>query len=156
MVISCAVIFRGSRKKALLLLLISIGFVLIGAWMITEMPILGWLWIAFFGLGIPASLVMLSPNSTYLKVDDDGIDLVTMFRHLKLQWADVDGFRMASIHGTKMIAVEYSLQYTKQSTARAVASTLSGMEGAIADHYSAPLEQVLQTLNEWKARHGRR
>jgi hypothetical protein len=29
------------------------------------------------------------------------------------------------------------------------------MEGAIADHYTVPLEQVLQVLNDWKVRHGR-
>lgn len=35
------VIFRGSLKKALMLLLISIGFVVLGAWAITEEPIIG-------------------------------------------------------------------------------------------------------------------
>jgi hypothetical protein len=54
-----------------------------------------------------------------------------------------------------MIAIDYSPEYAKQKAGRAVAFALSGMEGAIADHYTAPLEQVLQTLNEWKARHGR-
>ena len=149
------VIFRGSPKKALMLLVISIGFVVLGAWLTTEQPVPGWLCIAFFGLGIPASLLMLRPNSTYLKLDADGIDIVSMSRHLKLKWSEVDAFRIARIHGAKMIAIDYSAEYTKQKAGRAVALALSGMEGAIADHYSAPLEQVLQTLSEWKARHGR-
>ena len=92
-----------------------------------EHPVLGWLCVAFFGLGIPASLFMLRPNSTYLRLDADGLDVVSMSRH--------------------------SVEYTRQKTGRAVALALAGMEGAIADHYSAPLEQVLQTLTEWKARH---
>lgn len=91
-------------------------------------PFLGWSCIAFFGLGIPASLLV--------------------------KWSDIDAFRMASIRGAKMIAIDYSAEYTKQKAARAAASALAGMEGAIADHYSAPLEKVLQTLHEWKARHG--
>ena len=148
-------IFRGSLKKALLLLVISIGFVILGAWLTTETPLLGGLCVAFFGLGIPASLIMMRPNSTYLKLDADGIEIVSMSRHLKLKWSDVEAFRMASIHGAKMIAIDYSAEYTRQKAARAVASALSGMEGAIADHYRASLEQVLQTLNEWKARHQR-
>jgi hypothetical protein len=149
------VIFRGSLKKALMLLLISVGFVGLGAWAITEEPIIGWLCIAFFGLGIPASLLMMRPGSTYLKLDADGIDIVSMWRHCKLKWREVDGFRLGSIHGAKMIAIDYSPEYTKQKAGRAVASALAGMEGAIADHYNVPLEQVLQTLNDWKARHGR-
>ena len=149
------VIFRGSLRKALVLLLISIGFVILGAWATTERPIIGWLCIAFFGLGIPASLLMMRPNSTYLKLDADGIDIVSMSRHHKLKWSEVDAFRMTSIRGAKMIAIDYSSEYTKQKAGRAVASALSGMEGAIADHYTVPLEQVLQVLNDWKVRHGR-
>jgi hypothetical protein len=148
------VIFRGSVRKALIVLLISIGFVVLGAWATAERPILGWLCIGFFGLGIPASLLMMRPNSTYLKLDADGIDVVSMWRHHKLEWSDLDGFRMASIHGARMIAIDYSSAYTKQKAGRALASALSGMEGAIADHYTVPLEQVLQALNDWKARHG--
>ena len=148
-------IFRGSPKKALMLLVISIGFVVLGAWLTAESPVLGWLSIAFFGLGIPASLVMLRPNSTYLKLDADGIHVVSMSRHLKLKWSEVDAFRIARIHGAKLIAIDYSAEYKKQRAGRSVASILSDMEGAIADHYTAPLEQVLQTLTEWKARHGR-
>jgi hypothetical protein len=138
-----------------MVLVISIGLVVLGAWLANERPVLGWLSIAFFGLGIPASLLMLRPNSTYLKLDADGIDIVSMSRHLKLKWSEVDAFRIAHIHGAKMIAIDYSAEYTKQKAGRAVAFVLSRMEGAIADHYTAPLEQVLQTLNEWKARHGR-
>ena len=38
----------------------------------------------------------------------------------------------------------------------AVAENLSGMEGAIANSYNAPLADVLETLNEWQARYGTR
>jgi hypothetical protein len=61
---------------------------------------------------------------------------------------------MASIHGYKMIAIEYSLDCTRQRTGRVMASALAGMEGAIADHYSAPIEEILEALNAWRARHG--
>jgi hypothetical protein len=83
------VVFRGSLKKALMVLLISVGFVVLGAWATTERPVIGWLCIAFFGLGIPASLLMMRPNSTYLKLDADGIDIVNMWRHFKLKWSEV-------------------------------------------------------------------
>jgi hypothetical protein len=36
-----------------------------------------------------------------------------------------------------------------------LASNLSGMEGAIANSYNAPLDEVLRTLNEWRARYNR-
>ena len=58
------VIFRGSPKKAVTILVISIGFVILGAWLTTERPLLGW--VSIFGLGIPASLLMMLQGDAQL------------------------------------------------------------------------------------------
>jgi hypothetical protein len=73
-------VFRGSFRKVLLLLAISIAFVAIGLWMTSERPVLGWLCAGFFALGIPASLFMMRHNSTYLRLTDKGIEIVKSWR----------------------------------------------------------------------------
>jgi hypothetical protein len=147
-------IFKASLKKALLLLAISVCFVVLGIWLTTERPILGWLCVGFFGLGIPASLLMMRPIATYLRLDEQGFEIVAMSRRTAFKWSDVEGFYVGSIRGAKMIGIAFSPEYTKQRAGRAIASALSGMEGAIADSYNAPIEEVCRTLNEWKARFG--
>lgn len=146
--------FKRSIKKALLLLLMAVCLVALSWWMTTEKPILGWVGVVFFGLGIPVSLLMLRPNTTYLRLTQEGFDIVAMSRASTYKWADVEGFHIGQIRGAKMVGIVFSHAYEKQRSARAVASALGGMEGAIADNYTAPVEVVCATLNEWKARSG--
>jgi len=148
-------IFKASRKKALMILAISIGFVVLGVWLAPENPIIGWLCVGFFGLGIPVSLLMMRPNSAYLKLTPEGIEIVAAYRTTRIKWSEVEGFYVGSISGAKIIGVAYSPEYQKQEAGRAVASALSGMEGAIADSYTASIEDVCRTLNDWKARFDR-
>lgn len=142
--------FRASRKKALLLFLGSLCFVAIGVWMTSEKPVLGWVCAAFFGLGVPVSLLMLLPGAMYLRLDADGFEMGTFFRKHKTRWMDVARFELGTIRGTKMIAIAYTQAYQKQRLGRALASSLAGMEGAIPNSYDAPLDQILASLNAWK------
>jgi hypothetical protein len=149
--------FRASRSKAVLLLLGSLAFVAIGYFLRAEKPFIAWACMIFFGLGIPLSLFMMfSPNSIYLRLDQEGFEMGSFAKKTRIKWTDVAGFELASIRGAKMIAIIYAPHYEGQKIGRAVAENLSGMEGAIANSYNAPLTEVLKTLNEWRAKHGRR
>jgi hypothetical protein len=55
-----------------------------------------------------------------------------------------------------MIAIVYAPHYEGQKIGRAIAENLSGMEGAIPNNYNAPLDELLETLNEWRVRYGTR
>ena len=149
--------FRASRMKAVWLLLASVAFVAIGYFMRIEKPFIGWACIVFFGLGIPLSLVMMfSPNSMYLRLDEEGFEMGSFLKKTRIRWTDVAGFELGSIRGAKMIAIIYAPHYEGQQMGRAVAENLSGMEGAIPNNYEAPLDELLRTLNDWQQRYGRR
>jgi hypothetical protein len=148
--------FHASRSKAALILLGAITFVVIGYFMRHEEPLIGWACMIFFGLGIPVGLIMLfSPNSTYLRLDHEGFEMGSFVKKTRIKWADVAAFELGSIRGAKMIAIIYAPHYEGQKIGRAVAENLSGIEGAIANSYNAPLDEVLRTLNEWRARHSK-
>ena len=149
------VTFVASRTKASLLLLGSICFVALGVGMTAERPVLGWFTVALFGLGIPASLLLLLPNATYLRLDEDGFETGSFFGRHKFKWTDVADFHIGSIRGAKMIAIVFHPEYKQQQLGRAVSATLTGIEGAIPNHYNATLEQVLEALKIWRQRYGR-
>jgi hypothetical protein len=149
--------YHASRSKAALILLASVAFVVMGYFMRVEKPFVGWACMIFFGLGIPVGLMLLfSPNSTYLRLDQEGFEMGSFAQKTRIKWTDVAGFELASIRGAKMIAIIYAPHYEGQKAGRAIAENLSGMEGAIANSYDAPLAQVLKTLNEWQARYAHR
>lgn len=148
--------FRASRSRGLLVLTLSWGFVALGFWLISEGErLFGWLCAGFFVLGIPVGLIMMfSPNAMYLRLDAEGFEMGSFIKKVRIKWTDVQGFEMRRIHHNKMIAILYAPHYNEQKIGRAVASTLSGMEGGIANSYNAPLDDILKTLNEWQARYG--
>jgi hypothetical protein len=148
--------FVASRRKALLVLFISICFVALGVWMTSERPVLGWLTVAFFGLGIPVSLLTLLPNCMYLRLDEEGFEMGSPIRKHKFKWTDVADFHIGSISGAKMIAITFYPEYKGQRLARSVAATVSGMEAAIPNQYNATLEQILEALTTWRERYGRK
>lgn len=55
-----------------------------------------------------------------------------------------------------MIRIVYAPHYSKSKNLRQGLRLLTGMEGAIANSYDAPLTDVLAALNEWRARYGSR
>ncbi len=149
------IIFKSSPKKAIMILLFSIALVAMSIWIVREKPIIGWIFAIFFGLGIPSALLMMNPNTTYLKLNQDGFEIVAMWRHSKFSWNDVEPFHIVKIRGNKMISFNFTPQFTKMRAGRAVASALTGMEGAIADHYKTPPEDLVKILNEWRERYSR-
>jgi len=146
--------FTASRKKALLLLLGSVCFVALGVWITSEKPWLGWTCVAFFGLGVPASFLMLLPGAMYLKLDAEGFELGSFFRKEKIKWTDVARFEVRAIHTTKIITVVYSQAYQKQKLARAISSSLTGAEGGIPNNYNASINEIVTALNAWKSHYG--
>lgn len=111
-------VFRASKKKAFLLLIGSIVFVGLGVFIAPEKPLLGWLCAGFFGLGIPVSFFMMLPNAMFLRLDSDGFEMGSMFGSHRTLWRKVDGFRICSLHGTKMIEILYNTNYKRQKGSR--------------------------------------
>jgi hypothetical protein len=78
----------------------------------------------------------------------------SMFKSLALRWSDVDGFYIGKISGNKMIGIAFSGSYDKLKASRRISSALSGMEGAIPDHFKSSPEEICRNLNLWKRRFG--
>jgi len=147
-------VFYASRFKATSLLLGSVAFVALGWWMKEQHPLIGWLCVAFFSLGVPSALIMFLPGAMWLRLDPDGFERKSMGRRNKIRWKDVQSFKIGSIRGAKMIVINYRPQYENQQFARAAAKALTGMEGAIPNSYNVSLAKLEGVLNEWRNRFG--
>lgn len=144
----------GSKKKVFLVLLIGIGFVAMGAFLIHIGEPWGWLVAGFFGLAIPAAVWMLMPNNNCLKLDRNGVEMRTLWKPALIRWADVDDFYVTTMHGNKMIGIQYSASYRGMEVGRKVASAISGIEGALPDHFQRSPEDICEELNRWRRRFG--
>ena len=73
---------------------------------------------------------------------------------MKLSWSDVDEFYVGYIRSglsrTKMIGIRYSKSYNPQKTGRKISESLTGMEGALPNHFNRSAEEICEVLNRYK------
>jgi hypothetical protein len=146
--------FSASRRKAFFFLLGSATAVIGGVLMSNKEPIIGWVIASLFGLNIPASIMMMLPNAMYLRLDEHGLEKGSLFGSRRVLWKDVKEFRICTIRTSKLIQIVYSNAYYEQKFGSVNASSVYAMDGAIADSYNSTLDDMLHTLNSWKARFG--
>jgi hypothetical protein len=147
-------VIPGSSKKAITLLFIAVALVAVGIFLIVLGEVWGWVMVSFFALGIPIAIWMLWPNNNYLKLDPKGLEMKALLRPMQLKWTDVDDFYIATIHGNKMIGIRYSSSYARMAIGRKVVSAISGIEGALPDHFQNSPEEICETLNRWREKFG--
>ena len=148
------IVFPASRLKAALLFLGSIAFVALSIWLIRNgHPIVGWAGAGFFGLGVPVSILMLRPNTMYLRLTPEGFEMHSPLRTTFIRWSEVERFELRSISGAPAIAIVHNDRYTELKTLRAVVSLVAGAESAVPNHYRASRAEVFAALNEWHSRH---
>jgi hypothetical protein len=140
------------RARWLLLLVASLAFTVAGAAMIRSGETRGWFMVAVFALGALVAGAMLLPGSAYLRLTPDGFEMRSLYRHVRVRWADVSWFRAGRIGLNKMVLFDYAPSYTRSAQARAVASALTGAEAALPDTYGHSAEALVALLNDWRAR----
>ena len=147
--------YFASRKEALLAVVGGLAFVVGGWFTRSEHPVMGGLCVVFFGLAMVAGVMrLIAPRSTALRLTREGLEFVERNRTHRLRWCDVAHFDLGQMNGVQIIAIVYSPAYRQQQLGRTVARTLAGAEGAIADMYTVSLDELVVTLNAWRARYG--
>ncbi|WP_130735852.1 STM3941 family protein [Flavobacterium sp. J27] len=145
-----AKIFHQNKLKSFFLFIISLLFVCGGIFITKEKTWLGWSIILFFGLSLIVSIIQFFPNATYLKLDDEGFEVKTLFRSSFTKWSEVTNFRRGNINGNKMIFFDFTEEHTKWKNEKKMAKLLSGMEGAIQSTYTISTEDLLHLMMDYK------
>lgn len=148
-------VLRPSRLKLLFLLLISSAFVAIGLKMVSDGLTTGWLCALFFGLCALVFVVQLLPNASYLQLNQNGFTVCALFRSYTLNWTDVSAFEVAWVgvdrmKSNRMIVFNFSNNYRHHATARRLAISIAGYEGALPDTYGLSHQNLADLLNEYR------
>lgn len=145
-------IFKPNKLKNFMLLLVSLVFVTIGILMLQDKPLMGWLSISLFGLGVIVSLIQFYPNSSYLKLNDEGFEVKMMFRVNFTKWSHVKGFRGGSMNGNKMIFFDYTDEHKKWSKGKKISKFLSGNEGGLQSIYKISTNELVELMMAYKVK----
>ncbi len=130
----------------------SLAFTLVGVWMISKGEMIGWPVSIFFGICCMVFIVVLLPNSFYLRISKNGFEVCSLFRSEFTAWDEVGRFESGYIGPSKMVVFNYSPGHRKYKAAKSVAKTMTGFEGALPDTYGKSAEALAKLLNEWRER----
>jgi len=105
---SSLLVISGSRVKYILLLLVAIGFVILGIFILVEGKAgdawIGWMSIAFFGLGIPLFVRQLFDARPRVVLDETGIFDRTLGVG-KIPWSEVYSAYLKVVHGNAFVCL---------------------------------------------------
>jgi hypothetical protein len=147
--------FRSTRKKMATLLAGSLLFVAGGIWLMPQEPLIGWLCVVFFGLGVIVFAVNLHPKSSFLTLAHDGFTVASLFRKHFVPWSHVQEFVPARVGLNKMVGWNYTPEFQAQANLRRINVATSGVEGGLPDTYGMSAEALCALLNEVRVSHAK-
>jgi hypothetical protein len=146
--------YRPRNSRTILFALGSLAFLVPGAYMIKEQPVIGWFVTLFFGLGLIVFLIQIIPGSTELTLTKEGFEMTSLFRKGTIRWTEIESFNIGYIGGNKTIVFDFNERYKKHKTGKIISKGLSGSHGALPTTYGLKAKELLKILNEWKHQYG--
>jgi hypothetical protein len=138
-------ILKPSKIKSIILILISIGFISLGIKLLEKNMLIAVLNIFFFGICLIIFIINMIPNSSYLKIDEKGIEMKNLFRITFIPWQAVSGFKTKFIFVNKLVIFNIDEKLLENSK-------MKGKTGAFPDTYRMSAKDLANLLNEYKAK----
>jgi hypothetical protein len=148
-------ILKPSVFKTILCLLGSLCFVALTPLVIDKNAIAAWSGLILFGLGVIVFIIQLFPNTSYLKLTEEGFEVKSLFKSHFTKWSDVESFEVGYLGNNKAVMFNYSENHTKQKLGKQVASAMTGAEGGLPNTYGMKAKELAELMNEWKLNHSR-
>lgn len=145
-------ILRPNPIKTIAFLIVGALFVVIGFYLMEENPFMAWIAIIFFGSGVIVFAIQLMPDSSILKLSNDGFEVKNLFKSDFTKWSDVNQFRVGYAGQTKMVMFDFSRDHKKHNVGKKVAKFLSGNEGALPETYGMKAKDLSELMNDWKSK----
>lgn len=140
--------FRPNKLKYIILALASLAFVISGIFIIKNGSWVGLFPSFFFGICLIIFIIILIPDSSYLKINDKGFEMRSLFRSTFIPWEAVNGFSTKRVAINKMVMIEFNPQYVDTSKIK------SG-SGALPDTYGMSAQKLAEVMNGYKTQSGK-
>lgn len=153
-------VLRPSPWKMVLLLLVSLGFVSIGIFLLKNGssradPVMAWLCMIFFGFCALIFLIQLIPGACYLRLAPDGFTVCSTWRKRYYRWDDIFEFGITTVPSgvvrRKIVGFNFSLGSThpdRHSRTVGFSVAVCGYEAGLQDVYGLGCEKLADLMNQ--------
>lgn len=139
------IILKPGKGKSILLFIISTGFVCLGISLWETNTSLAVFTVVFFGLCLLVFIINLIPNSSYLKIDHQGIEMKSLFKSTFIPWRGVSGFRTKNFFLNTIVVFDID-QHLSETSGTKIKT------GVFPDTYGISGKKLATFLNEQKDR----
>ena len=143
-------LLKPKKLTTIILLLVSSLFVIAGFIVLEEETFIKWGTILFFGSGVIVFTIELFPNSSYLKLTNEGFEVPSLYHSHFTKWSDVNCFEILVIRFNTLVVFNYNDNHKKHTTGKKIARFLSKNQGALPDNYGMKAIKLMELMNEWK------
>lgn len=140
-----AQIYPASRKRALLMLLVSPIMLVMGGFL---WPVSAWLGGFLLLLGLLAlvmAVLMLIPGKIHLKLDEEGIWIAGLSKHRLIRWNAIATLGIIEMAGNRLIAIEYHPNPAHHAKVGRQANWLSP-QVLTSDIYTTPIDDIVAEM----------
>lgn len=137
-------ILKPGKVKSSILLVISIGFVVLGISLLDKNMLIAVLNIVFFSLCFIVFLLNLIPDSSYLRIDEKGIEMKNLFRTTFIPWQAVNSFKTKWVAFNKLVVFDLNKNLAGEKLKR--------RQGGFPDTYGMSATALAELLNDYKAK----
>jgi hypothetical protein len=148
-------VLKPSKLRQFRLLITGAIFTAGGVWMIASHNLMGWFVLLFFGLCLLVFVINLLPNASYLRLTKDGFEVKQLFRSNFYRWTDVQDIQSGAQYKygfpiRTYVGFNFSDTYEQAGKARAIAKSLTGCEGQLADNFGMEAPGLAALMARWK------
>lgn len=147
-----AQIYLASRKRALLLLLVSPLMLVMGGFLWPLSPWLGVFLLLLGLLTLVMAVMMLIPGKIHLKLDDEGIWIAGLRQHRLIRWEAIATLGLIEMAGNRLIAIEYHPPQAHHASVGRKPHWL-GPQVITSDIYTTPIDEIVAEMQRRLAHH---
>lgn len=144
-----------SKVKIIFLFLISLLFTVGGIiWIREEFNVKALFVVIFFCICTITFIIILMPNSSFLKLTSKGFEVRSLYRSHYYNWKDISNFDVIRVVLNKMVGFNLSNKRMRNSIHQS-SQNLVGMDDALPVTYGYKPENLAKLLNEWKNKYSK-
>ncbi len=134
---------RPGKLKNIILILISITFICMGISLMERNIWAAILIIFLFGISLIIFSINLIPNTSYLKINERGLEMKTLSRTTFIPWQAVSNFTTKQIFLNRLVMFDIDEKFLETSK-------MKSKQGAFPDTYGMSAKKLAALLNDYK------